>query len=91
MTVAGTIDGRDITTRRADEMIERASWNDAAADNALRLRCRTAPDFVRRNIDARREARGLRPLWPDLARRATRDRAAATVARLRAFLAEQSR
>ena len=70
-------------------MIECASWNDPAMDDVIRQRCRNAPVEIRRNIDAKREARGLRPLWPGISRRAiaTRARATATVARLRAFLA----
>lgn len=35
----------------------------------LRHRCRSAPEFVRANIDRRRESRGLLPLWPELRRR----------------------
>lgn len=71
-------------------MIECASWNDRAMDDVIRLRCRNAPVEIRRNIDARREARGLAPLWPSISRRniAARARAAATIKRLQAFLAE---
>jgi hypothetical protein len=74
-------------------MIEYASWNDAGMDNVIRLRCRNAPVEIRRNIDAKREARGLRPLWPGISRRAiaTRARAAATVARMKAFMAAATR
>lgn len=47
------------------EVIERSSdWSIMqSADAALRMKCRNAPDFIRRNIDTRREARGLPPLW----------------------------
>lgn len=71
-------------------MIEYASWNDAAMDDVIRQRCRNAPVEIRRNIDAKREARGLRPLWPGISRRAiaTRARATATIKRLQAFLAD---
>ena len=74
-------------------MIECASWNDRAMDDVIRLRCRNAPVEIRRNIDARREARGLHPLWPGISRRAiaTRARAAATVARMKAFMAAAGR
>jgi len=76
------------TKHQEDEkMVERASWQEAAVEDAIRLRCRNAPEFVRRSIDARREARGLRPLWPNVSRRAhARTRATAAVSRLRAFL-----
>jgi len=47
-------------------MIEWASWNDRARDDVIRLRCRSAPVEIRRNIDAKREARGLSPLWPSI-------------------------
>lgn len=59
------------------------------AEREIRERCRTAPEFVRRHIDARREARGLRPLWGDDARAdRARARVATAVARHRAFLAK---
>lgn len=58
-------------------------------DRFILERCRNAPAFVRRNIDACREARGLRPLWGDVARAdRARARAVAAVARHRAFLAK---
>lgn len=59
-----------------------------SGDAELRHRCRTAPEFVRANIDARRESRGLSPLWPGLSprHRAARAHAVATIARLKAFL-----
>jgi hypothetical protein len=69
---------------------ERASWGGMTTmmDDVIRQRCRTAPLDVRRNIDTRREARGLRPLWPGVTRQ-PRARAAARLAvvRHRAFLA----
>lgn len=70
-------------------MIEYANWNDRAMDEVIRQRCRNAPVEIRRNIDAKREARGLRPLWPRISRRAigVRAKAAATVARMKAFMA----
>jgi hypothetical protein len=50
-------------------MVERASVMCVRLGDAeLRYRCRNAPDFVRANIDARRESRGLSPLWPGLKR-----------------------
>lgn len=56
-------------------------------DQELRERCRNAPLFIRRHIDARREARGLPPLWGS--RRAGKQGAggAALVARMKSFLA----
>ena len=56
-------------------MVERASVMYGATDVELRMRCRNAPDFVRANIDARREERGLPPLWPTLRRRSKATRA----------------
>lgn len=56
-------------------MVERASVIYGATDVELRTRCRNAPDFVRANIDARREERGLPPLWPSLRRRSPASRA----------------
>jgi hypothetical protein len=70
--------------------IERAGWAgmNTSMDDVIRQRCRNAPPFVRRHIDARREARGLRPLWPDATRAArAHARASAAVARQKAFLA----
>lgn len=49
-------------------MVERASVMCGATDVDLRMRCRNAPDFVRANIDTRREERGLPPLWPATSR-----------------------
>lgn len=70
------------------EIIEHAGSGGpiAISDAELRERCRTAPLFIRRRMDARREARGLPPLWGS---RAHGRRAAATglVSRMRAFLA----
>jgi hypothetical protein len=58
------------------------------AEREIRERCRTAPEFVRRNIDARRKARGQRPLWGDDARAdRVHARAAAAASRHRAFVA----
>ena len=58
------------------------------AEREIRERCRTAPEFVRRNIDARRKARGQRPLWGDDARAdRVHARAVAVVARHKAFVA----
>lgn len=69
-------------------LIESAAWGIGSMDDAIRQRCRTAPIEVRRNIDTNREARGLPRLWSDTRPRnvASRARAAATVARLRAFM-----
>lgn len=69
-------------------LIESAAWGIGSMDDAIRLRCRNAPVEVRRNIDTRREARGLPRLWSDTRPRnvASRARAAAAVARLKAFL-----
>ena len=79
------------TIQRADgTIVERASCGIAfsSSDDEIRLRCRNAPVEIRRNIDAKREARGLTPLWPSISRRAhLRAGAAAAVARLRAFMA----
>lgn len=63
----------------------------AMADWEIRERCRNAPQFIRRNIDARREARGLPPLWGTPAGSPTAHRqhspgAASTVARWKAYL-----
>jgi len=68
-------------------MVERASVMYGATDVELRMRCRNAPDFVRANIDARREERGLPPLWPSL-RRTVGSRAAMqlAIAKHKAFL-----
>jgi hypothetical protein len=55
-------------------------------DVELRHRCRTAPDFVRANIDARRELRGLSPLWPELRRRDASRSMQRRVRTLKAFL-----
>jgi hypothetical protein len=70
--------------------IERASWGGmtTSMDDVIRQRCSTAPPKVRRNIDRQREARGMRPLWPSTSQRhiAARARAAAKVARMKAFI-----
>ena len=70
------------------EIIEHAGSGGpiAISDTELRERCRTAPLFIRRRMDANREARGLPPLWGS---RAQGRRAAATglVSRMRSFLA----
>lgn len=50
------------------EMVERAGVMHGTTDAELRMRCRSAPDDVRANIDARRESRGLPPLWPATSR-----------------------
>jgi hypothetical protein len=80
------------------ESIERSSdWSIMqSADAALLMKCCNAPDFIRRNIDTRREARGLPPLWStrsDERRRPgarTSDKAGskARLAQLKAFLAK---
>jgi hypothetical protein len=60
----------------------------AMDEHEIRERCRTAPEWVRRHMDARREARGLRPLWGDTGRAALAyARAAAAAARHKAFVA----
>jgi hypothetical protein len=65
-------------------MIERAGRMQSGIEGEILYRCRNAPRHVKENIDARRAARGLQPLWA----RATRGRAArASVRRLKAFLA----
>lgn len=51
-------------------MVERASvMGGEHLEAELRYRCRSAPEFVRANIDRRRESRGLLPLWPELRHR----------------------
>jgi hypothetical protein len=65
-------------------MMERAGLAKSASDREIRYRCRTAPQHVRANIDAHREARGLPRLWSSAA---TGSAARATVRRLKAFLA----
>lgn len=57
-------------------------------DCEIRSRCRNAPLFVRRNIDARRAARGLPPLWGSDAE-ANRVRRLAAIRRLKAFIEAQ--
>lgn len=72
-------------------MVERASvMGGVHLEAELRHRCRSAPEFIRANIDRRRESRGLLPLWPSISQRAhaTRERAAAMVKRLQSFLAD---
>jgi hypothetical protein len=75
-------------TEAGGRIVERAGSGQPIAMNEheIRERCRTAPEWVRRHMDARREARGLRPLWGS---RAQGRRAAATglVSRMRSFLA----
>jgi len=84
------------------QYIERAGYGLPVIlhDAELRHRCRNAPDFVRKNIDARREERGLPPLWPAIAQRKTvatkpghrrpaHQSASATIARLKAYVALQ--
>jgi hypothetical protein len=56
-------------------------------DVELRHRCRTAPEFIRANIDARRASRGLSALWPELRRRDVSRSAPRRVRFWRAFLA----
>lgn len=69
-------------------MVEFASWHNQSHEDMIRFRCRNAPEFVRANIDAARESRGLPPLWATNSRRSdARARAAAVVARMRSFLA----
>lgn len=74
----------------ATSVIESAAWGCGSMDDVIRQRCRTAPIEVRRNIDTNRKARGLPRLWSDTRPRnvASRARAAATVARLKAYLAK---
>ena len=76
--------------------IERAcDWSMAhATDEVLRIKCRNAPEFIRRNIDTQREARGLPPLWSTRAdeqrrpgrRASSKARSEARLAQLKAFL-----
>jgi hypothetical protein len=54
-----------------------------SADLEVRERCRSAPAWIRRRIDASRQQRGLPPLW---GAEVTRRRVAAKVERLRVFL-----
>lgn len=54
-----------------------------SADLEVRERCRNAPAWIRRRIDAARQARGAAPLW---GAEATRERVVAKVTRLRVFL-----
>jgi len=78
--------------------IERAcDWSMLqSADADLRMKCRNAPEFIRRNIDAYREARGLPPLWSTRAdeqrrpgrRASSKARSEARLAQLKAFLAK---
>ncbi len=67
-------------------MVERAGLVSGLTDVELRHRCRSAPDFVRANIDERRAARGLRPLWPGVAKRAAAASASRRVRFLKAYL-----
>jgi hypothetical protein len=67
-------------------MVERAGVISGLSDVELRHRCRSAPEFVRANIDERRAARGLRPLWPGVAKRSAAASASRRVRFLKAFL-----
>jgi len=85
--------------------IERASRPEpgSVCDDELRHRCRSAPIWIRRTMNARREERGLPPLWPGIGShqpgvtargqgrppRPARPAAASTIARLKAFLTLQ--
>ena len=55
-----------------------------SADLEVRERCRNAPAWVRRRIDAARQQRGAAPLWGTA--EVTRQRVSAKVRRLRVFL-----
>jgi hypothetical protein len=55
-----------------------------AADLEVRERCRHAPAWIRRRIDAARQQRGAAPLWSDA--EVTRQRAGAKARQLRVFL-----
>lgn len=55
-----------------------------AADLEVRERCRYAPAWIRRRIDAARQQRGAAPLWGTA--EVTRQQAAAKARHLRAFL-----
>jgi hypothetical protein len=55
-----------------------------AADLEVRERCRHAPEWVKRRIDAARRDRGSPSLWGGTT--STRQRVAAKVRRLRVFL-----
>jgi len=64
-------------------MIQRATYSFALADHEVRARARSAPGWMKRRIDADRQARGLRPLWSaDTTRREAVDKAK----RLRAYI-----
>jgi hypothetical protein len=65
-------------------VIERAGASQAftLADWEISERCRNAPPFIRRNIDAKREARGLRPLWGSRASGSARSQPAVVAAAL---------
>ena len=67
-------------------MVERAGVISGLSDVELRHRCRSAPEFVRAKIDERRTARGLRPLWPGVAKRSEVASASRRVRFLKAFL-----
>lgn len=75
------------------EIIEHAGSGRAISmsDEELRERCRTAPLSVRRQMDARREARGMPPLWGGRGgadgRSSPRKIGALVVARMRSYLA----
>jgi hypothetical protein len=67
-------------------MVERAGLISGLMDAELRHRCRSAPEFIRANIDERRAARGLRPLWPGVAKRSAAASASRRVRFLKAYL-----
>lgn len=64
--------------------IHRATYACGMDDHEVRARARSAPPWIRRRIDADRQARGMRPLWGD--EEATRRRTASKARRLRAYL-----
>ena len=68
--------------------IERASRPEpgSACDDELRHRCRSAPIWIRRTMNARREERGLPPLWLGVAKRSAAASASRRVRFLKAFL-----
>jgi hypothetical protein len=75
----------DMTTSlEPTAMIQRNTYAFALADHELRDRARSAPAWMKRRLDAARQARGQRPLWSD---DTTRRRAADKAKRLRAYIA----
>lgn len=56
------------------------------ADLEVRHRARHAPAWMKRRIDAARQARGAAPLWGTTTATTTRQRVAGKVKRLRVFL-----